>query len=56
MENLFSDKKIIGLAPMAGFTDSAMRQICKKFGADLVYSEMVSVRGIVEDFKKGANS
>jgi nifR3 family TIM-barrel protein len=30
---------------MAGITDSAFRQICKDFGADLVYSEMISVDG-----------
>lgn len=28
---------------MAGITDSAFRQICKKYGADVVYSEMASV-------------
>ncbi len=38
-------KPIIALAPMAGITDSAFRQICKDFGADLVYSEMISVDG-----------
>lgn len=44
-------KKIIGLAPMAGYTNSAFRLMCIKYGADLVYSEMVSARGIVEDQK-----
>ncbi len=39
-------KPIIALAPMAGITDSAFRQICKKYGADVVYSEMVSVDGL----------
>jgi tRNA-dihydrouridine synthase B len=38
-------KPIITLAPMAGITDSAFRRICKDFGADLVYSEMISVDG-----------
>jgi len=37
---------ILALAPMAGVTDTAFRQMCKKFGADLVYSEMVSVEGL----------
>ncbi len=40
-------KPIYALAPMAGVTDSAFRQICKKFGADLVYSEMASVTALV---------
>jgi tRNA-dihydrouridine synthase B len=39
-------KPIIALAPMAGITDSAFRQRCKKWGADLVYSEMVSADGL----------
>ncbi len=33
------------LAPMAGFTDSAFRQICLENGAGLVTTEMVSQRG-----------
>ncbi|HDQ22411.1 MAG TPA: tRNA-dihydrouridine synthase [Candidatus Uhrbacteria bacterium] len=39
-------KPILALAPMAGITDSAFRQICKKYGADIVYSEMVSIDGL----------
>lgn len=41
-----SGKPILALAPMAGVTDSAFRQMCKQYGADLVYSEMVSVDGL----------
>jgi tRNA-dihydrouridine synthase B len=37
---------ILALAPMAGFTDSAFRQICKKFGADVLYSEMASATAL----------
>lgn len=43
---------IYALAPMAGITDSAFRQICKSFGADVVYSEMVSATAIVYNSKK----
>jgi len=32
---------------MAGITDSAFRQVCISFGADLVYTEMVSADGLV---------
>lgn len=39
-------KPILALAPMAGFTDSAFRQICKSFGANVVYSEMASVTAL----------
>jgi len=37
------DKNILALAPMAGITDSAFRQICASFGANVFYSEMASV-------------
>jgi nifR3 family TIM-barrel protein len=37
---------ILALAPMAGITDSAFRQICRKYGADVVYSEMASVSAL----------
>jgi tRNA-dihydrouridine synthase B len=39
-------KPIIALAPMAGINDMSFRQLCKKYGADVVYSEMVSVDGL----------
>lgn len=45
-------KPIYALAPMAGITDSAFRQICKSFGADIVYSEMISATAIVYNSKK----
>ncbi len=34
------------LAPMAGVTDICFRTICKSFGAALVYTEMVSAKGL----------
>jgi tRNA-dihydrouridine synthase B len=37
---------ILALAPMAGFTDSIFRQICKKYGADVLYSEMASATAL----------
>lgn len=45
MENFWLNlkKPIIALAPMASYTDSAFRQICRTHGADVVYSEMISV-------------
>ncbi|RPH94304.1 tRNA dihydrouridine synthase DusB [candidate division KSB1 bacterium] len=33
------------LAPMAGYTDSAMRRICRRYGAGMVFSEMLSAEG-----------
>lgn len=35
------------LAPMAGITDKPFRQICKSFGAGVVYTEFVSADGII---------
>lgn len=41
------NRPIYALAPMAGVTDSAFRQMCRQFGADVVYSEMASVNALV---------
>lgn len=40
------------LAPMAGVTDLAFRIICREMGAGLVFSEMVSSKGIYYGDKK----
>lgn len=39
------------LAPMAGVTDLPFRLLCKEMGADLIYTEMVSAKGIYYDNK-----
>ncbi len=44
----------IFLAPMAGITDKPFRRICRSFGAGLVYSEMVSAKGLYYNDKKTA--
>lgn len=36
----------LALAPMAGITDLPFRLLCKEFGADVVYSEMVSAAAL----------
>jgi nifR3 family TIM-barrel protein len=40
------------LAPMAGFTDAAMRRVCHQHGAGLTYTEMVNATGILRDSGK----
>jgi len=47
---------ILALAPMAGFSDSAFRQICKKYGADVLYSEMASVTALYYNQKLKDNA
>lgn len=42
------------LAPMAGITDKPFREICRGFGAGMVYSEMVSAKGLYYNDKKTA--
>lgn len=39
-------KPILVLAPMAGITDLPFRIICRQFGADILYSEMISTAGL----------
>lgn len=41
------------LAPMAGVTDTVFRLICKNFGCGLIYTEMVSAKGL---FYKSENT
>ncbi len=40
------DVGFLSLAPMAGVTDMPFRLLCKEQGADLIYTEMVSAKGI----------
>lgn len=47
-------KNNIFLAPMAGVTDMPFRLICANFGAGLVYSEMISAKGLYYNDKKTA--
>ncbi len=42
----------LALAPMAGFTDRAMRRVCADFGAEYSTTEMVSAKAVVYNDKK----
>ncbi len=48
-------KSNIFLAPMAGITDRVFRGICRDMGAGMVYSEMVSAKGLYYNDKKTAS-
>ena len=47
-------EKTAVLAPMAGMADTAYRLMAKKFGAAMVYSEMVSCKGLCYTDRKSA--
>lgn len=51
--NLIIENNVF-LAPMAGVTDLPFRKICKKYGAGMVYSEMVSAKGLYYNDRKTA--
>ena len=42
----------LALAPMAGVTDAAFRQICSELGAGYTYTELISSRALVYQDKK----
>lgn len=50
----FTIEKTAVLAPMAGMADTAYRLMAKKFGAAMVYSEMVSCKGLCYTDRKSA--
>ncbi|MDR2035621.1 MAG: tRNA-dihydrouridine synthase family protein [Coriobacteriales bacterium] len=41
----FQNKKLL-LAPMAGVNDPVFRALCRRMGADLTYTEMISSKGL----------
>ncbi len=48
------DKPIV-LAPMEDVTDVAFRVICRRLGADIVYTEFVNSEGLIRDSVKAKN-
>jgi len=51
IETICAEGKV-ALAPMAGITDSPFRVICREKGAALVFTEMISADGIVQQNKR----
>lgn len=45
-------EKPLLLAPMEDVSDPPFRVLCKEMGADLVYSEFISVEGLIRDARK----
>jgi len=52
MNKFFAHQPIIALAPMADYTDEPFSLVCKEFGADLIFREMVSSEAIIRGNKK----
>lgn len=50
LEKLGAQKGLL-LAPMEDVTDVSFRQVCKEFGADLVYTEFINADGLVRSKK-----
>lgn len=48
--NVHMDGDLV-LGPMAGVTDLPFRMLCKAYGVDLIYTEMVSAKGIMYNNK-----
>ena len=44
--------KPLFLAPMEDVTDPSFRYVCKRFGADMVYTEFISSDGLIRDAAK----
>ena len=47
----FPDKPLF-LAPMEDVTDPAFRMLCKRFGADMVYTEFISADALIRSVKR----
>ncbi|MDR1008159.1 MAG: tRNA-dihydrouridine synthase [Campylobacteraceae bacterium] len=52
MREIDFGQSLTALAPLAGFTDLPFRTICKRFGVDLTFSEMISANALAYDSKK----
>ncbi len=52
IDSLQLPKKPLFLAPMEDVTDTAFRQICRKKGADIVFTEFVSSEALIRDSDK----
>lgn len=49
--NIEFEHRPLFLAPMEDVTDIGFRQLCKRFGADMMYTEFVSAEAIIRNIK-----
>jgi len=52
IDDLELGKQALFLAPMEDITDPSFRYLCKKFGADVMYTEFISSDGLIRDGAK----
>lgn len=52
MHKIDFNNGVLALAPLAGYTDLPFRQVVKKFGVDLTFSEMISANALQHHSKK----
>ena len=52
IRNIDLGEKPVLLAPMEDVTDPSFRYMCKRFGADMVYTEFISSDGLIRDAAK----
>ncbi|KAF2955070.1 tRNA-dihydrouridine synthase family protein [Marinitoga sp. 38H-ov] len=45
----------IGLAPMADYTDFSYREICREYGSEFSFTEMISIEALIRDKKESFN-
>jgi len=50
--NINIDGFPLALAPMEDVTDPPFRALCKKYGADIMYTEFISSEGLIRDAQK----
>ena len=50
----FPDRPLF-LAPMEDVTDIGFRMLCKRFGAQMVYTEFVSAEALIRSIKSTVN-
>ena len=50
--NIDLGERALLLAPMEDVTDPSFRYMCKRFGADMVYTEFISSDGLIRDAAK----
>ncbi len=52
IENIDLGERPVIVAPMEDVSDPPFRSLCKKYGADLMFTEFISSEGMIRDAEK----